>query len=51
MADHYKVEVNKGELSVRSYEGDLNKKWDDGWALHTAFVQDGNTVTIWNRRQ
>jgi hypothetical protein len=49
MADHYDVTVNKKDLDVSSFAGELNKRWSQGWSLHSAFEQNGNTISIWER--
>ena len=50
MADQYDVSVNKDDLNARSFAKELNDRYADGWKLHQAFEQNGNTVTIWERR-
>jgi hypothetical protein len=46
---HYDCEVNRGELSMRWLQDTLNDRWNDGWALKQIFVQDGNTVIVYER--
>lgn len=46
----YDAEVNK--KSVNALPGratELNTRAKKGWRLHTAFEQDGNTITIYER--
>ena len=48
--DQYLVEVNKNDLNVRAMTAHLNSKWKDGWRLAHVFEQNGNTVTVFERR-
>lgn len=45
----YDTEVNKKGLNMRVFAGMLNDRAKNGWRLHTAFEQDGNTVCIFER--
>ena len=45
----YDAEVNKRDVNMRSYAAKLNARARQGWRLHTAFEQAGNTVTIYER--
>jgi hypothetical protein len=47
----YRSEVNKGDLSARWLPRHLNDMASQGWRLHTAFEQHGNTVFIWERER
>lgn len=46
----YVTEVNRGSVNMTAYQERLNTMWHKGYRLHTAFEQDGNTVTIFERR-
>lgn len=50
MRYEYDTEVNKGSLSVAQLKDNLNKRGKDGWRLSQAFVQEGNTVLIFERQ-
>lgn len=50
MRYEYDTEVNKGSLSVSQLKDNLNKRGKDGWRLTQAFVQDGNTVFVYERQ-
>lgn len=45
----YDAEVNKKSLNMGAYAAKLNARARQGWRLHTAFEQDGNTVSIYER--
>lgn len=45
----YHVEVNKKDLNVGKFTERLNQMAANGWRLHTAFEQSGNTVVIYER--
>lgn len=47
---HYEITVNERDLSVRSYSDECNDRWGDGWRLAHVFEQNGNTVSVWERR-
>lgn len=47
---HYLVSVNKGSVNVEAWQQRLNEAWHNGWRLHTALEQDGNTIQILERR-
>lgn len=49
MADHYQTEVNKGDINMRNMEGNLNKRYEDGWRLAHVIEQGGNVIFIWER--
>lgn len=46
----YDTEVNKRSLNMAVYAQRLNARARDGWRLHTAFEQGGNTVSIFERQ-
>lgn len=46
----YDTEVNRGDINMRSLTSTLNDRWNDGWALRQIFVQNGNTVIVYERR-
>ena len=45
----YDTAVNKGSTNMKAFAAVLNERARAGWRLHTAFEQDGNTVTIFER--
>lgn len=45
----YFTEVNRGSVNMSSLTKRLNEMADQGWRLHTAFEQAGNTVLIYER--
>lgn len=49
MAGHYETEVNRGDLNMRSFTDTLNDRFEKGWRLAFVFVQEGNTITVWER--
>ena len=50
MRFEYDTEVNKGSLSIKQLKDNLNNRGKDGWRLVQAFVQEGNTVLIYERQ-
>lgn len=50
MADHYDATVNRGDLNMRSFTNEMNKRWDDGWRVAHVFMQAENTIVIWEKR-
>lgn len=46
---HYMTEVNKGSVNMSTLTDKLNKRYAEGWRLHTMLEQDGNTVCIYER--
>lgn len=46
----YVTRVNKGSINMLKWQMDLNAMWEEGYRLHTAFEQDGNTVQVFERR-
>lgn len=50
MADHYDATVNRGSLNMGSFTKEMNKRWDDGWQVAQVFMQEGNTIVVWERR-
>ena len=46
----YLTEVNKGSINMSTLTDKLNKRWDEGWCLHSIFEQDGNTLSVFERR-
>ncbi len=45
----YDIEVNKGSMNAGAQTRKLNARWVQGWRLHTAYEQHGNTVFIFER--
>ncbi len=48
---HYLCSVNKGSVNMAAWQQQLNEAWSNGYRLHTAFEQAGNTVQILERRE
>jgi len=48
--DQYVTRVNKGRLDVERHTDMLNKAFVAGFALHSIFEQNGNTVMVFERR-
>ena len=48
--DRYDTEVNRGDLNMGALARNLNDRYEKGWALHTIFEKEGNTVIIYERR-
>jgi hypothetical protein len=46
----YHMEVNKGSVNMSRQTQRLNQMWHSGWALHTVYSQDGNTIFVYERR-
>ena len=46
----YIAKVEEGDLSMRNLEDELNDRWKDGYRLHTIFVENKNTVMVFERR-
>jgi hypothetical protein len=44
--NHYVTEVNKGSINMRSWASHLNDMYAKGYRLHQVFMQDGNTVQV-----
>lgn len=47
----YVTEVNKGGVNMSTLTDKLNARWNEGYRLHTALEQNGNTVLIFERRE
>lgn len=45
----YMTEVNKGSVNMSTLTDRLNKRYEEGWRLHTMFEQNGNTVAVYER--
>jgi hypothetical protein len=50
VADHYDATVNRGSLHMGSFTKEMNKRWDDGWQVAHVFMQEGNTIVVYERR-
>jgi hypothetical protein len=50
MRFEYDTEVNRGSISMGQLKDNLNNRGKDGWRLVQAFVQEGNTVLIFERQ-
>ena len=48
--DQYVTRVNRGGLDVERHTDFLNKAFIAGFALHSIFEQNGNTVMVFQRR-
>ena len=46
----YHMEVNKNSMNMAFQTKRLNELWVEGWKLHTAFEQNGNSVFVFERR-
>lgn len=46
----YFTEVNKGSINMSTLTDRLNQRHAEGWDLHSIFEQDGNTITVYERR-
>lgn len=46
----YVTQVNTGRLNAERHTEVLNQAWAEGYALHSIFEQDGNTVMVFERR-
>ena len=46
----YDTEVNKGSINMGQLKDNLNRRGKDGWRLSQAFMQEGNTVMIFERQ-
>jgi hypothetical protein len=45
--NHYQTDVNKGDLNMRSWQGNLNEQYERGYVLAHVFEQGGNTVLVY----
>ena len=50
MRFEYDTDVNKGSISMGQLKDKLNNRGKDGWRLSQAFVQEGNTILIFERQ-
>lgn len=46
---HYEVEVNRDDLSARSFEKAANERYENGYRMAHLYEQAGNTVVVWER--
>jgi hypothetical protein len=46
----YMTEVHKGSINMSKLADQLNERYEEGWELHSIFEQDGNGVTVYQRR-
>lgn len=46
----YLTEVNKGSINMSTLTDKLNDRYEEGWKLHSIFEQNGNTLTVYERR-
>ena len=50
MADkQYIAKVEEGDLSMNNLEDELNDRYRDGYRLHSIFVENKNTIMIFER--
>lgn len=45
----YMTEVNKGAVNMSTLTNKLNRRYREGWRLHTMLEQAGNTVLVFER--
>jgi hypothetical protein len=50
-AGHYFATVNKNSLNMGTLTTALNDSWDKGWKLGHVFMQNNNTILIYERRE
>jgi len=46
----YEMEVNKGSINMGSFEKAANERWANGYRLAHVFMQEENTIAVWEKR-
>ncbi len=46
---YYEMEVNEGSVNMKRFQSAANDRHKNGYRMAHVFMQDGNTVVVWER--
>lgn len=46
---HYEIEVNEGSVNMKRFAQMANERHDNGYRMAHVFMQEGNTIVVWEK--
>ena len=46
---HYEIEVNEGSVNMKHFAEKANERHANGYRMAHVFMQEGNTIVVWER--
>lgn len=46
---HYDIEVNEGSVNMKRFSEVANDRHENGYRMAHVFMQEGNTIVVWER--
>ena len=47
--DHYEIEVNEGSVNMKRFAQMANERHVNGYRIAHVFMQEGNTIVVWEK--
>jgi hypothetical protein len=47
--DHYEIEVNEGSVNMKKFSSAANERHANGYRMAHVFMQEGNTIVVWEK--
>ena len=47
--EHYDIEVNEGSVNMKRFAEMANERNANGYRMAHVFMQEGNTIVVWER--
>lgn len=46
---HYEIEVNEGSVNMKRFAEMANERHGNGYRMAHVFMQEGNTIVVWEK--
>ena len=46
---HYEIEVNEGSVNMKKFTSVANERHANGYRMAHVYMQQGNTIVVWER--
>ena len=47
--EHYDIEVNEGSVNMKRFASAANERNANGYRMAHVFMQEGNTIVVWEK--
>ncbi|MFC6238879.1 hypothetical protein [Longivirga aurantiaca] len=47
--EHYDIEVNEGSVNMKRFSAVANERHSNGYRMAHVFMQEGNTIVVWEK--
>jgi hypothetical protein len=47
--EHYDIEVNEGSVNMKRFTAIANERHANGYRMAHVFMQEGNTIVVWEK--